>query len=29
MARTGRRPGPSSTRAQILAAAANCFAAAG
>jgi AcrR family transcriptional regulator len=29
MARTGRRPGPSSTRAQILAAAADCFAAAG
>src|SRR5215471_10523792 len=29
MARTGRRPGPSSTRAQILAAAASCFAAAG
>ena len=29
MARTGRRPGPSRTRAQILAAAANCFAAAG
>ena len=29
MARTGRRPGPSSTRAQILVAAANCFAAAG
>jgi AcrR family transcriptional regulator len=29
MARTGRRPGPSSTRAQILAAAAHCFATAG
>jgi len=29
MARTGRRPGPSSTRAEILAAAASCFATAG
>ena len=29
MARTGRRPGPSGTRGQILAAAARCFAAAG
>ena len=29
MARTGRRPGPSGTRGQIVAAAARCFAAAG
>jgi AcrR family transcriptional regulator len=29
MARTGRRPGPSSTRAEIVSAAARCFAAAG
>src|SRR5215471_10891161 len=29
MARTGRRPGPSRTRTQLLAAAASCFAAAG
>jgi AcrR family transcriptional regulator len=29
MARTGRRPGPTSTRAQILATAASCFAEAG